>query len=102
MRAGNTDCNPSPAGRYYVGNKSVTESGIKCQAWSSQYPHRHIYNKKYLFSFPDGSASAAADYCRNPDGWEKGLWCFTTDRKKRWEACHVPDCGKSLHSSVML
>ena len=26
------------------------------------------------------------NYCRNPDG-ERGLWCYTTDRKKRWELC---------------
>lgn len=26
------------------------------------------------------------NYCRNPDG-NSGIWCYTTDPKKRWEAC---------------
>lgn len=26
------------------------------------------------------------NYCRNPDG-EPTIWCYTTDRKKRWEYC---------------
>jgi len=28
------------------------------------------------------------NYCRNPDG-EAGLWCYTTDPRKRWELCGV-------------
>ena len=87
------DCNPSPDGRDYVGNTSVTVNGRTCQAWTSQSPHRHInFNRR----FPDGSAVAAVNYCRNPSGWYKGLWCYTTDPNKRWEACDVPDCGQSL------
>jgi len=90
--AGIRDCNPSPRGYYYVGNTSVTVNGTPCQAWSSQSPHQHIYS---FFSFPDGSASAAHNYCRNPDN-SHGLWCYTTDPRKRWERCAVPACGQSL------
>ena len=31
------------------------------------------------------------NYCRNPDGDEK-VWCYTTDRKTRWEYCNIPSC----------
>ena len=26
------------------------------------------------------------NYCRNPDAGA-GIWCYTTDRNKRWEYC---------------
>ena len=29
------------------------------------------------------------NYCRNPDK-EPGLWCYTTDKNKRWELCNNP------------
>jgi len=91
--AGVKDCNPSPSGRYYVGKTSVTVNGRTCQKWTSQSPHtRLFYNKDHLF--PDGSAVAAVNYCRNPSGWYGGLWCYTTDPSKRWEACGVPACGQ--------
>jgi hypothetical protein len=31
------------------------------------------------------------NYCRNPDG-EKSMWCYTTDKKKRWEYCEPLEC----------
>jgi len=94
MDAGARDCNPSPTGFYYVGRTSAAVSGRTCQAWASQSPHRHSNDNDY--QFPDGSAVAAVNYCRNPSGWYKGLWCYTTDPNKRWEACDVPDCGQSM------
>jgi len=97
LHAGGRDCNPSPDGRYYVGHTSVTVNGTTCQAWSSQSPHRHSNDNDY--QFPDGSAVAAVNYCRSPWGdryFHTGLWCYTTDPNKRWEACNVPDCGQSL------
>jgi len=87
--AGGRDCNPSPDGRYYVGNKSVTVSGRKCRAWTSRYRNDQ---------FPDGSRAAAVNYCRRPTYWRDGLWClvWTTDPDVTWEACNVSDCGQSL------
>jgi len=93
LRAGGRDCNPSPSGRYYAGNTSVTVSGRTCQRWTSQSPHEH---KDGDDQFPDGSAAAAVNYCRNPNESYEGLWCYTTDPNKRWEACDVPHCGQPV------
>ena len=37
--------------------------------WSSTSPHHHQFN------------SLQANYCRNPDGTELGVWCFTMDHR---------------------
>ncbi|XP_065827523.1 plasminogen-like [Oscarella lobularis] len=72
----------SDRGAGYVGTTSVTESGLSCQAWTSQYPHAHLMNNP-----PTGSA------CRNPDERLERPWCYTTDTETRWEYCDVPKCS---------
>jgi len=75
---------------------STTESGRECQRWSSNTPHQ-VSNDYTDDDFPDGSREAAENYCRNPDAeWNEGVWCYTTDVDKRWEACDVPECGESV------
>jgi len=66
----------------YKGKISKTKSGIECQKWSSNQPHK-----------PYGSFGSIGDhnYCRNPDKGD-GPWCYTTDPNKRWEYCDVPIC----------
>lgn len=34
-----------------------------------------------------GTDGEGNNYCRNPDGESGGIWCYTTDRRKRWEYC---------------
>ena len=89
-----SDCNPTPDGREYTGHVSVTANGRQCQAWTSQSPHSHSYGEDDMF--PDGSAEAASNYCRNPDNDPVSLWCYTMDPDIRWERCDVPICGQSL------
>ena len=67
-------------GKDYEGNVAKTVSGYKCQKWSEQKPHKHKFADQGKHNF-----------CRNPDG-HKGVWCYTTDKNKRWEACDVPVC----------
>ena len=43
--------------------------------------------------YPDGSVTDASNYCRNPDNWDGGLWCYTMDPNNIWERCSVPACG---------
>ncbi|XP_028414636.1 plasminogen-like [Dendronephthya gigantea] len=73
-------------GSSYHGNISVTASGIPCQSWTEQCPHRHTMNTMY----PE--LNNAKNYCRNPKNSGQRPWCFTTDRNKRWEYCDIPKC----------
>ena len=76
---GGGDCQEGD-GENYQGRSSVTVSGLTCQSWASQSPHRH------------GHVNLPENYCRNPDG-EPGVWCYTTDPATRWELCDVPQCA---------
>ncbi|XP_028408139.1 uncharacterized protein LOC114530726 [Dendronephthya gigantea] len=73
-------------GSSYDGNISVTASGIPCQSWTEQCPHRHTMNTTY----PE--LNNAKNHCRNPQNSGQRPWCFTTDRNKRWEYCDIPKC----------
>ena len=64
----------------------MTETGILCQSWAEQCPHRHTMNNTY----PE--LNMAQNFCRNPWGSGKRPWCFTTDKNKRWEYCDIPIC----------
>jgi len=68
-------------GSGYRGCQMKTKSGLTCQSWSSQTPHKHSRTP----SKRPGSG-LVFNYCRNPDG-EKTIWCYTTDPEKRWEYC---------------
>ena len=73
-------------GSNYNGDISVTASGIPCQSWAEQCPHRHTMS----ITYPE--LNDAKNYCRNPQNSGKRPWCFTTDRNKRWEYCEIPKC----------
>lgn len=49
--------------------------------WDVQVPHKHNRNTK---RYP--KADLKENFCRNPDG-EKTIWCYTTNKNKRWEYC---------------
>ena len=75
-------------GRGYVGGDSTTVAGKTCQMWTSQYPHTHPYTPE---AFADDGIGNH-NYCRNPNGTEPVLWCFTTDPNRRWEHCNTHPC----------
>ena len=77
-------------GIYYVGTLSTTENGKTCQRWDSQTPHSHSWTDESRY--PDITVSDASNYCRNPEHWGGGLWCWTTDPNVNWERCSVPTC----------
>ena len=69
-------------GADYRGCQTHTRSGKLCQRWDAQTPHGHTKG-------PTDHPNAGLDenYCRNPDGWSGGIWCYTTDPATRWEEC---------------
>jgi hypothetical protein len=69
-------------GNAYRGKQNKSISGKTCQKWTNQTPHKHgnTPEKKKNLGLGDHN------YCRNPDG-EKTIWCYTTDKSKRWEFC---------------
>ena len=77
-------------GSSYRGEISVTASGIPCQSWTEQCPHRHTMNTTY----PE--LNDAKNYCRNPQNSGQRPWCFTTDPNKRWEYCDIPKCTPGM------
>ncbi|EDV24456.1 uncharacterized protein TRIADDRAFT_25104 [Trichoplax adhaerens] len=79
-------------GTTYRGGQDRTKSGLICQNWLSQYPHRHSFTPAAYPEFGLGDHN----YCRNPDNSNDGPWCFTSSISRRSEACSVPRCGKTL------
>lgn len=71
----------------YQGTKSVTKSGLACQSWSVQEPHKHVLGKPEHFK--DDSVLAASNYCRDPDGTGTP-WCYLNTY---WEFCDIPKCS---------
>merc|ERR1712212_1414534 len=68
-----------------------SRSGRTCQQWKAQKPHAHTYNEGCDFEdreFPN-------NYCRvsNFDAAKFGPWCYTTDKKVRWESCNIRSCA---------
>jgi len=66
----------------YRGCQMQTRSGRTCQKWTDQSPHGHSRTPERYRNKGLGDHN----YCRNPDG-EPTIWCYTTDRRKRWEYC---------------
>lgn len=65
----------------YRGSQNKTISGRTCQKWDDQSPHGHSRTKS---NYPNSGLES--NLCRNPDN-ERTIWCYTTDRNKRWEVC---------------
>nr|XP_020468372.1 hepatocyte growth factor [Monopterus albus] len=78
-------------GQSYRGRRSVTVSGILCQAWASPIPHEHKFMSKRF-----RKKDLRGNYCRNPDNSTVGPWCFTTDPRPhlRHQECGIPQCSQ--------
>ncbi|XP_066183147.1 hepatocyte growth factor-like protein isoform X3 [Sylvia atricapilla] len=73
-------------GEDYRGTVDHTESGIECQRWDLQHPHKHPYHPN---KYPDKGLDD--NYCRNPDSSERP-WCYTTDPGREREYCRIRIC----------
>ena len=79
LTSASSDCQADD-GKNYKGEMNKTKSGKDCQDWAEQTPHKHKFEEVGEHNF-----------CRNPDNHTM-VWCYTTDKKKRWEKCDVPQC----------
>ena len=79
------------AGKNYKGSVAKTISGKECQKWSEQKPQKHGFGDVGDHNF-----------CRNPDDYDEGVWCYTMDKKTRWELCDVPKCDKGQNMCFAL
>ena len=80
--------------RHYQGRVSLTSNLYICQRWDVQTPHRHSYNEN---DFPDDKIPD--NFCRTTKDSSRP-WCYTTDRKQRWEHCSVNNCSKYLGATI--
>merc|ERR1712168_270571 len=82
-------CQQSKLGLEYTGQKSTTVSGKTCQRWASQSPHTHT---KTADNIVEDTLEDASNFCRNPDKYKDGPWCYTTDEDTEWELCEIEPC----------
>ncbi|XP_006631118.3 hepatocyte growth factor-like protein [Lepisosteus oculatus] len=80
-------------GEDYRGKVNETTSGIPCQRWDAQYPHRHpFYPQAYECK------GLEENYCRNPDGSE-APWCFTSVPEMRTAFClQIKRCADDIEA----
>ncbi|ALC40803.1 Nrk [Drosophila busckii] len=91
-------------GRYYLGSMNMTKTGIPCQRWDTQFPHKHIQPPLVFPQLLEGE-----NYCRNAGGEEPEPWCYTLDDSVRWQHCDIPICpdyvdpaGKDLSTPIKM
>jgi len=81
------DCKQMDHGEDYMGKRAKTISGKTCQRWDAKSPNSHRYES----DFPDGTATKAVNYCRNPGNVREGPWCYLAD-ETGWEYCDIHSC----------
>ena len=79
-------CNSAPAFALQT-KQNVTESGVPCVRWDT-------WPTGYYDFYPDMTAEAAQNYCRDPT-YSRYLWCYTSLDKSTWGKCSEPRCTYS-------
>lgn len=85
-----TECSYASDGSDYVGTVSHTATGLPCQMWDSNTPHKHRYNM----------LTQDQNYCRNPDS-SVAPWCMTMDPAVRLGYCDVPRCERVEQECIL-
>jgi len=93
------ECLRTESGEDYVGRVNYSLSGIPCQKWGDNSPHKHGYND--ITWFADYAANANAiiqdvvNFCRNPivlSSSDARPWCYTTSKDIKYAYCDIPRC----------
>lgn len=88
-------------GATYMGSRNVTKSGIPCQPWALDTPHKIDKDIKDD-QFPDETRAQAQNFCRNPQPLNKStVWCYTKDPKVEWQYCDVCPNNFKNYSGIM-
>lgn len=90
------ECRKSRDGLNYQGTIQHDRHGHICKQWSETE-----FNESSMFK--DSSVLEAKNYCRNPDNFSGGPWCFSTDyygETSDW--CAVPMCSASAKDNSIL
>jgi len=90
-------CTPDALGTKYTGRKTTTVGNKTCQRWDAQAPHTHSQTADNLI---EDTLTDMSNFCRNPDGYKDGLWCYTTEEDTRWELCDVEICKGEVQQSL--
>ncbi|XP_026512812.1 hepatocyte growth factor-like protein isoform X2 [Terrapene carolina triunguis] len=92
-------------GEGYRGKVNVTTSGIPCQRWDAQTPHRHHFRPEAYeckispAMFP--AMHLEENYCRNPDNDSHGPWCYTMDPSTQFDYCAIKSCAGDKTPSIL-
>ena len=73
-----------------MGSMSETLQGVSCIPWTTHMQYKDS-------DFPDGSAAAAGNFCRNPERDPKGPWCDTdANDSHQWGYCDISLCSGNM------
>ena len=73
-----------------MGTLRYTRTGDPCLPWTN-FGGGNYYSFVEDSNFPDGTITAALNYCRNPD-YDYKPWCQYGSTWSEWEYCDVPEC----------
>ena len=82
----NGDAGCTVGNHNFRGTVTKTINGHNCQKWTMQTPHQHNNTPLKRPNYGLGDHN----FCRNPNGHHT-IWCYTTNPKKRWEECNLPE-----------
>uniref|UniRef100_A0A7E4ZX69 Kringle domain-containing protein n=1 Tax=Panagrellus redivivus TaxID=6233 RepID=A0A7E4ZX69_PANRE len=85
--------------KWYRGSKSVTAFGTPCLRWDTMTNFTKAFESFFAFetsfwcSSVSGGIHSHENYCRNPDSWGSGPWCYINTKGRR-EPCFQQCTGK--------
>lgn len=87
-----TDCYVGD-GETYRGVVSMTEDGVECLDWHSNFILAYRDDPFSVYAYFDGLERN--NHCRNPDGDDKP-WCYTKkDGRLQWGYCKIKKCTQA-------